>query len=97
MKKQRGTDRSSGQTISGPITKDEEEVVETLYALAGMFPNDVASDKSKLDSEYLETDPSALPEPKETHTPVLEGLFLQFLSGNLRFFYDSFYCSLLSF
>ncbi|KAF3446778.1 hypothetical protein FNV43_RR11958 [Rhamnella rubrinervis] len=72
--KQSDTDRSSGQTISGPITKDEEEVVETLYALAGMFPYNVESDKSKLDSEYLETDPAALAEPKETHTPVLEAV-----------------------
>lgn len=69
--------------MSGPITKDEEEVVETLYALAGMFPNNVASessDKSKLDSEFLEVDPSTLPEPKETHKPVFEGFFFFFFN-----------------
>lgn len=73
MKKQGG---SHSQTESGPITKDEEEVVETLYALAGMFPNNVASDKPNLDPECLEVDPSGLPEPKETHMPTPEGLYL---------------------
>lgn len=80
LKKQRVSHR---QTVSGPITKDEEEVVETLYALAGMFPNNVASessDKSKLDSEFLEVDPSTLPEPKETHKPVFEGFFFFFFN-----------------
>ncbi|XP_015869658.3 uncharacterized protein LOC107406955 isoform X2 [Ziziphus jujuba] len=65
---------SHSQTESGPITKDEEEVVETLYALAGMFPNNVASDKPNLDPECLEVDPSGLPEPKETHMPTPEAL-----------------------
>lgn len=41
------------QTVSGSITKDEEEVVETLYALAGMFPNNGSSDTSKLDDGSL--------------------------------------------
>ncbi|KAB1203664.1 hypothetical protein CJ030_MR8G002770 [Morella rubra] len=59
-----GSNWSLEQTVSGPITKDEEEVVETLYALAGMFPNSDAnekSEKSKLDSESKEGKPLALP------------------------------------
>ncbi|KAJ7957863.1 Restriction of telomere capping protein [Quillaja saponaria] len=42
-----------GQTVSWPITKDEEEVVETLYALAGMFPDSGTSDRNRLDGESL--------------------------------------------
>lgn len=34
---QRDLEGSLGQTMEGPITKDEEEVVETLSALAAMF------------------------------------------------------------
>lgn len=30
--------KSKKQVVPGPITKDEQEVAETLYALAGMFP-----------------------------------------------------------
>lgn len=50
-------------------------MVETLYALAGMFPDNDMSDKSKLEYENLEIVPSALREPRETHTPVSEGFF----------------------
>lgn len=73
MKKQGGSDRSLRETVSGDITKDEEEVVETLYALAGLFPNNDANDNSKLDTESLDANPSALPESKETPTPAFEG------------------------
>ncbi|KAI4336784.1 hypothetical protein L6164_015265 [Bauhinia variegata] len=48
-KKQRTPDWSLRQTLSGSITKDEEEVAETLYALAGMFPDSSLNCRSKLD------------------------------------------------
>ncbi|KAF5462129.1 hypothetical protein F2P56_018160 [Juglans regia] len=60
-----GSDWSPEQTFSGQITKEEEEVVETLYALAGMFPNNDANEKSKLDTEYTEARPLAFPESRE--------------------------------
>ncbi|KAI8548936.1 hypothetical protein RHMOL_Rhmol07G0312200 [Rhododendron molle] len=37
LQQQRDLEGSLGQTMEGPITKDEEEVVETLSALAAMF------------------------------------------------------------
>ncbi|OIS96920.1 PREDICTED: uncharacterized protein LOC109234282 isoform X2 [Nicotiana attenuata] len=40
--------------LEGPITKDEEEVAETLYALAGMIPDTVTSSASKLNSQLSE-------------------------------------------
>ncbi|XP_039000107.1 uncharacterized protein LOC120125738 isoform X2 [Hibiscus syriacus] len=49
-------------TVSGPITKDEEEVVKTLYALAGMFPDDDSMDKDKMNGEPIEVKASAPPE-----------------------------------
>ncbi|XP_062164014.1 uncharacterized protein LOC133870807 isoform X2 [Alnus glutinosa] len=64
--------RTPEQTLSGPITKDEEEVVETLYALAGMFPSNDVNEKSKLDGESMEEKPSALPESRESTMPSLE-------------------------
>ncbi|XP_048226976.1 uncharacterized protein LOC8274655 isoform X2 [Ricinus communis] len=60
---------SMKHSISGPITKDEEEVVETLYALAGMFPDNELDTKTKLDSASLDASPSALPEASENHPP----------------------------
>ncbi|KAM1434390.1 hypothetical protein ACFX13_043199 [Malus domestica] len=54
------------------ITKDEEEVVETLYALAGLFPRNDANDNSKVDCESLDANPSALPESRESLTPAFE-------------------------
>lgn len=67
-----GSDKSPRKSVTGPITKDEEEVVETLYALAGMFPNNNANEKSKLDSESMAAEPSAMPESKESPMPTLE-------------------------
>ncbi|XP_075082191.1 uncharacterized protein LOC107808730 isoform X2 [Nicotiana tabacum] len=40
--------------LEGPITKDEEEVAETLYALAGMIPDTGTSSASKLNSQLSE-------------------------------------------
>nr|XP_011459115.1 PREDICTED: uncharacterized protein LOC101310091 isoform X2 [Fragaria vesca subsp. vesca] len=66
-------DRSHKETVSGPITKDEEEVVETLYALAGLvFPNNEANGNSKVDSEAFDANTSALPESKNSPKPAVE-------------------------
>ncbi|XP_043809347.1 uncharacterized protein LOC110606018 isoform X2 [Manihot esculenta] len=58
--------------VGGPITKDEEEVVETLYALAGMFPNIEADRSNNLDGVSSEASPSALQEASERLEPKLE-------------------------
>ncbi|XP_054818738.1 uncharacterized protein LOC129318154 isoform X2 [Prosopis cineraria] len=50
-KQQGSPDWSTRQTVSGPITKDEEEVVETLYALAGMFLNNDSNERLKLEGD----------------------------------------------
>ncbi|THG12122.1 hypothetical protein TEA_027214 [Camellia sinensis var. sinensis] len=54
---------------SRPITKDEEEVVETLYALADMFPN---NNKNGLDGELGKPKSWHLPEG-ESSRPACEG------------------------
>ncbi|CAJ1972546.1 unnamed protein product [Sphenostylis stenocarpa] len=47
--------------VSGPITKDEEEVAEALYALAGMFPDNGSNHNSKeLEGESLPDNSSVL-------------------------------------
>lgn len=60
--KQRELQWSREGSTSGPITKDEEEVVETLYALAGMFPDNDPSNKNKVDCESLDGKLSSPPE-----------------------------------
>ncbi|KAK8551783.1 hypothetical protein V6N13_120216 [Hibiscus sabdariffa] len=60
--KQGESDWSNKSTVSGSITKDEEEVVETLYALAGMFPDGDSMEKNKMNGETIEVKPSAPPE-----------------------------------
>uniref|UniRef100_A0A5B6ZW64 Uncharacterized protein n=1 Tax=Davidia involucrata TaxID=16924 RepID=A0A5B6ZW64_DAVIN len=62
---------SPRQAIVGPITKDEEEVVETLYALVVMFPNNDKTNKTNLDGELSEAKSSALPEG-ESFMPAFE-------------------------
>ncbi|XP_028078174.1 uncharacterized protein LOC114280055 isoform X1 [Camellia sinensis] len=54
---------------SRPITKDEEEVVETLYALVDMFPN---NNKNGLDGELGKPKSWPLPEG-ESSRPACEG------------------------
>ncbi|XP_022756621.1 uncharacterized protein LOC111304309 [Durio zibethinus] len=70
--KQGESDRSTKATVSGPITKDEEEVVETLYALAGMFPDGESMDKNKLSGESIEVKSSAPPETVESPVSAIE-------------------------
>lgn len=67
------------------ITKDEEEVVETLYALAGLFPRNDVNDNSKVDIESLDANPSGLPGSKESLTSAFEGLIRYSLLTNLLF------------
>ncbi|XP_065847069.1 uncharacterized protein [Euphorbia lathyris] len=63
------------QQSNGPITKDEEEVVETLYALAGMFPdNNKIDSKSITGSESIDASASALTGPSDSHAHELEAL-----------------------
>ncbi|KAJ8538269.1 hypothetical protein K7X08_014809 [Anisodus acutangulus] len=50
--------------LEGPITKDEEEVAETLYALAGMIPNTETLSQIKINSQLPEVKPLDLPEPE---------------------------------
>ncbi|PON70734.1 hypothetical protein PanWU01x14_077600 [Parasponia andersonii] len=66
--KQRGYCLCPKRSVSGPITKDEEEVAETLYALAGMFSNNNSNDKSKQDYEALEPKPLDLPALEENRS-----------------------------
>ncbi|KAJ6681040.1 hypothetical protein OIU74_019508 [Salix koriyanagi] len=71
--KQPSSDWSGNQSVCGPITKDEEEVVETLYSLAGMFAgNKEPKNGCKLDNTYLDACPSTLQEPtvKEDLNPI---------------------------
>ncbi|KAM7517263.1 hypothetical protein LguiA_006846 [Lonicera macranthoides] len=64
------SDGSPKQVIIGSITRDEEEVVETLFALAGMFSgNDKINESSKLDGKLPEPKSAALP---ESSTPANE-------------------------
>ncbi|KAG5033809.1 hypothetical protein GYH30_008715 [Glycine max] len=69
-KKQRTPGWSTRLGSPGPITKDEEEVVETLYALAGMFPADNASNaiKSELGSESLPENSTVLQDQEESQS-----------------------------
>ncbi|KAK3231791.1 hypothetical protein Dsin_003672 [Dipteronia sinensis] len=69
--KQGSSDWSTNHA-AGPITKDEEEVVETLYALAGMFPDNDSHDKHKSETTPLEAKLPALPDCKESPTPAIE-------------------------
>ncbi|XWS20958.1 hypothetical protein CRYUN_Cryun30bG0014100 [Craigia yunnanensis] len=70
--KQGDSDWSRKATDSGPITKDEEEVVETLYALAGMFPDGDSMDKNKLSGDSIEVKSSAPPETVESPVTAIE-------------------------
>ncbi|XP_011045100.1 PREDICTED: uncharacterized protein LOC105140104 isoform X2 [Populus euphratica] len=64
LNKQPSSDWSREQSVCGPITKDEEEVVETLYSLAGMFADtEEPKNDCKLDDTSLDASPSTLQEP----------------------------------
>ncbi|XP_027353828.1 uncharacterized protein LOC113864389 isoform X2 [Abrus precatorius] len=67
-RKRRSKDWSTREVLSGPITKDEEEVVETLYALAGMFPDNGSSSRTEQDGESLPVNSTVLPDQVENHS-----------------------------
>nr|KYP74869.1 hypothetical protein KK1_007562 [Cajanus cajan] len=63
--------------VSGPITKDEEEVAETLYALAGMFPDNGSNHNSKqTDGESLPDKSSVLQNLEDNPSASLEDSIL---------------------
>ncbi|XP_055833268.1 uncharacterized protein LOC129902200 isoform X2 [Solanum dulcamara] len=59
-----GSSRSIKEELEGQITKDEEEVAETLYALAGMIPDTSTLSESKINSQLPEVKSLDLPEPE---------------------------------
>ncbi|XP_031283155.1 uncharacterized protein LOC116141822 [Pistacia vera] len=69
--KQGSSDWTPKQAV-GSITKDEEEVVETLYALAEMFSDNDTTNKNKLENSPSEAKPPALPECRESPTTAFE-------------------------
>ncbi|RVW86465.1 hypothetical protein CK203_042216 [Vitis vinifera] len=72
-RKHGGSNWSQKQPISRSITKEEEEAVETLYTLVGMFPdNDKTDKKGELVGESSESKPSTLPEARESPAPTLD-------------------------
>ncbi|XP_011029006.1 PREDICTED: uncharacterized protein LOC105128861 isoform X2 [Populus euphratica] len=72
---QPGPDWSSKQSVCGPITKDEEEVVETLYSLAGMFANnEEPKNECKLVNASLDASRSTLQERSESDSPIIEAV-----------------------
>jgi len=79
---QPGPDWSSKQSVCGPITKDEEEVVETLYSLAGMFTNnEEPKNDCKLGNASLDASRSTLQERSESDSPIIEGFFFFLVSS----------------
>ncbi|KAL5073876.1 hypothetical protein RYX36_012860 [Vicia faba] len=62
--------KSKKQVELGPITKDEQEVAETLYALAGMFPT---NDENELDCESLPKKLSGSQDQEESGNVIYQG------------------------
>jgi len=65
--------------LPGPITKDEEEVAETLYALAGMLPDNDSNTKSEPDSESLPENSRVFQDQEESQSAnvTVEGFSLR--------------------
>lgn len=61
----------------GPVTKDEEEVAEALYALAGVFSDTVKTDKAGSAVQELGINSSNLTKAESLLTPI-DGLFASF-------------------
>ncbi|KAE9603533.1 hypothetical protein Lal_00002134 [Lupinus albus] len=65
IKKSKKSCWSTSQGVCGAITKDEQEVAETLFSLAGMFPqNDSNASKTELECQSL---------PEESANATFEG------------------------
>jgi len=73
-------DRSAKPVASVPISKDEVEVAETLFALAGMIPLGDLHRRNKMDHETLGSKALDLAEKPENSMPVSRG-FLSLLSS----------------
>lgn len=72
LQKLGGSDKALKQIVSDAITKDEEEVAEALYALAGLVNE---PDKNKVDRITEEAEvPSPLPKTKASPLLPLEGI-----------------------
>ncbi|KAK7351754.1 hypothetical protein VNO77_11425 [Canavalia gladiata] len=67
-KKRRSQYGLTRHVLPGPITKDEEEVVETLYALAGMFPYNGSNARSEPDGESLPENSTVLEDQEESQS-----------------------------
>lgn len=78
MQNRCGSSRCMEEELEGPITKDEEEVAETLYALAGMIPDTDTLSESKINSQLPEVKSLDLPEP-ETSVIANGGLLVSSL------------------
>lgn len=70
LNQQRDSDRSLSHSIEGPITKDEEEVVETLSALAAMFRFPV-TERNDFDCKLVNAKSSPMPD-EDSRRPAFE-------------------------
>ncbi|KAF8023582.1 hypothetical protein BT93_F0944 [Corymbia citriodora subsp. variegata] len=66
FKKERNSGWSPRAAISGTITKDEEEVAEALYALAGISPNNATNDNTSGGNSLKDGRCGAVPEVTES-------------------------------
>lgn len=68
FKKERNSGWSPRAAVSGSITKDEEEVAEALYALAGISPNNATNDNTSGGDSLKDGCSGAVPEVTESST-----------------------------
>lgn len=66
MQKERNSGWSPRAAVSGSITKDEEEVAEALYALAGISPNNATNDNTSGGDSLKDGCGGAVPEVTES-------------------------------
>ncbi|CAJ2642947.1 unnamed protein product [Trifolium pratense] len=64
--------KSKKQVVLGPITKDEQEVAETLYALAGMFDISGSNGENELESKSLPKNSSVSQDQEESINATFE-------------------------
>ncbi|XP_030541458.1 uncharacterized protein LOC115748931 isoform X1 [Rhodamnia argentea] len=68
FKKERNSGWSLRAAVSGSMTKDEEEVAEALYALAGISPNNATNDNASGGDSLKDDRSGAVPEVTEGST-----------------------------